>query len=80
VCLRFDDGARGEVDLSGELDGPVFEPFKDVEFFRQFLVRYNTLSWRNGADFAAEFLREMIAQKNFHADRAATCAQHAQSP
>ena len=64
VWLRFDDGACGEVDLFGELDGPIFEPLKDVYFFCQFLVRYNTLSWQNGADFAPEFLREILAQQN----------------
>jgi len=62
VWLKFDDGACGEVDLSGELDGPVFEPLKDVEFFRRFVVRYNTLSRQNGADFAPEFLREKLAE------------------
>ena len=80
MWLRFDDGACGEVDLSDELDGPIFEPLKDVEFFRQFLVRYNTLSWQNGADFAPEFLRELLAQQNLQADREATCAEHAPDP
>ncbi len=64
VWLRFDDGACGEVDLFGELDGPIFEPLKDVYFFCQFLVRYNTLSWQNGADFAPETYREILAQQN----------------
>lgn len=75
VWLKFDDGASGEVDLSDELDGPVFEPLKDEEFFRLFLVRYNTLSWQNGADFAPEFLREKLAQQNVRADSAATCVE-----
>ena len=64
VWLSFDDGACGRVDLSGELNGPIFEPLKDVECFRQFLVRCNTLSWQNGADFAPEFLREILVQQN----------------
>jgi len=64
VWLRFDDGACGEVDLSDELGGPVFEPLTEVEFFRQFVVRYNTLSWQNRADFALEFLCEKLAQAN----------------
>jgi hypothetical protein len=62
VWLKFDDGASGEVDLFNELDGPVFEPLRDVGFFSRFVVRYNTLSWENGADFAPEFLREKLAQ------------------
>jgi hypothetical protein len=62
VWLRFNDGSCGEVDLSEELDGPIFEPLKNVDYFRQFVVRYNTLSWQNGADFAPEFLRDTLAQ------------------
>jgi Protein of unknown function (DUF2442) len=60
VWVKFDDGASGELDLSDELDGPVFEPLRDVEFFSRFVVRYNTLSWENGADFAPEFLRKKL--------------------
>ena len=57
VWLRFVDGTAGEVDLSGELWGPVFEPLKDPDYFRQFvLAEYGTLAWPNGADFAPEFL------------------------
>jgi hypothetical protein len=70
VWLRFNDGASGELDLACELDGPIFEPLKDVEFFRQFVVRYNTLSWQNGADFAPEFLRGKLAQQVIQPHRA----------
>ena len=30
LWLRFTDGVEGEVDLRGELTGPVFEPLRDV--------------------------------------------------
>jgi len=70
VWLKFDDGASGELDLADELDGPVFEPLQDVEFFGRFVLRYNTLSWENGADFAPEFLREKLAQAGAPADMA----------
>lgn len=79
VWLRFDDGSRGEVGLADELGGPVFEPLKDVELFSQFLVRYNTLSWQNGADFAPELLRGKLAQ-NIQEDRTAACVEHAPRP
>jgi hypothetical protein len=68
VWLRFNDGSCGEVDLSDQLDGPIFEPLKNVAYFRQFVVRYNTLSWQNGADFAPEFLRDTLAQQNLEPD------------
>ena len=80
VWLKFDDGACGEVDLSDELSGPIFEPLKRVEYFRQFNVRYNTLSWQNGADFAPEFLREMLGRQNIQTDRATSHVEHAPSP
>lgn len=58
VWLRFEDGAEGEVDLSADLLGPVFEPLRDPEYFRRFTVSpdLGTISWPNGADFAPEFL------------------------
>jgi hypothetical protein len=62
IWLRFSDGAEGEVDLGKELHGPVFEPLKNIEVFRQFVVHpeLKTLVWPNGADFAPEFLRSSL--------------------
>lgn len=58
VWVRFNDGSEGEVDLSGELDGPVFEPLRDPEMFARFRLDLDihTLVWPNGADLAPEFL------------------------
>ena len=58
IHLAFNDGMEGDVDLGDELDGKVFEPLKDVSFFKSFCLEGHTLSWSNGADFAPEFLRE----------------------
>lgn len=55
VWLRFDDGLEGEVELSGVLRGPVFEPLKDPAYFANFTVDW-TLTWPNGADIAPESL------------------------
>ncbi len=60
VWLSFNDGAKGEVDLSSELYGEIFEPLKDVSFFKSFTLEGHTLTWSNGADFAPEFLRGLI--------------------
>lgn len=60
VWLQFNDGTCGEVDLSDELDGPVFGPLRDLELFKRFNVAYHTLTWENGTDLAPEFLREHI--------------------
>lgn len=60
--LRFSDGTEGDVDLSGELDGEIFEPLREVDYFRRFQVHpeLHTLTWPNGADFAPEFLYERV--------------------
>ncbi|MBU0501556.1 MAG: DUF2442 domain-containing protein [Gammaproteobacteria bacterium] len=60
VWLAFNDGAQGEIDLSSELYGEVFEPLKNISLFKSFTLEGHTLSWSNGADFAPEFLREHI--------------------
>jgi hypothetical protein len=59
--LEFNDGKVKEVDLTDELYGEVFEPLKDLEFFRRVAVNpdTNTIQWPNGADFAPEFLHEI---------------------
>ena len=60
--IRFDDGTEGEVNLSGELEGEVFSPLRDVAFFLKFEIHpeFHTLAWPNGADFAPEFLYERV--------------------
>jgi len=62
VWLRFSDGVEGEIDLRGELYGPMFEPLKDPEIFKSFSVHpeLHTLVWPNGADFSPEFLHDNV--------------------
>lgn len=50
--LGFSDGSSREVDLTGELHGPVFEPLGDPDFFAQVRVdnELGTVVWPNGAD------------------------------
>ena len=62
VWVRFEDGTEGELDLSEELYGPIFEPLRDVSYFKQVKVNpeLGTIVWPNGADLAPEFLYEKI--------------------
>jgi hypothetical protein len=62
VWLRFRDGTVGAIDLSSILEGEVFEPLRDVEFFRRFRISSlgSTLEWPNGADLAPEFLHDGV--------------------
>jgi hypothetical protein len=65
VWLRFRDGTAGEVDLGPELWGEVFQPLRDVEYFKRFAVdpQFHTLVWPNDADFAPEFLHDAVRVK-----------------
>ncbi len=58
--VTFDDGVSGEVDLGGELDGEVFEPLQDPDYFKRVRIDpdVHTIVWPNGADFAPEFVRD----------------------
>jgi len=62
VHVRFTDGTEGDVDLSKELHGEIFEPLKDLSYFRQFMANdeLHTITWPNGADFAPEFLYKKV--------------------
>jgi hypothetical protein len=62
VWLRFRDGTAGEVNLGPELWSEVFEPLRDVQYFRTFTVhpQFHTLVWPNDADFAPEFLHDAV--------------------
>jgi hypothetical protein len=62
VWLRFSDGSQGEVDLASELHGPIFEPLRDPDYFRSFVLNaaVHTISWPNGADLAPEFPYERV--------------------
>ncbi len=56
IELEFSDGKTKIVDLSNEFYGEVFEPLKDVDYFKKFSLNPFTIEWGNGADFAPEYL------------------------
>lgn len=62
VWLRFQDGTSGEVDIQPSIKGPVFEPLRDIEFFKRVRVdsEIGTIVWPNGADVAPETLYERV--------------------
>lgn len=59
--LEFNDGVCKLVDLRDELKGEIFEPLRDPEIFKHFSIKFNTIEWENGADFAPKFLYEIGA-------------------
>lgn len=59
IKLWFNNHKTKVVDLYSSLNGVVFEPLKNIDFFRRFSIKYNTIEWENGADFAPEYLYEL---------------------
>ncbi|HEX3240096.1 MAG TPA: DUF2442 domain-containing protein [Solirubrobacterales bacterium] len=73
VHLKFADGIAGDVDLSYLLDyGPVFEPLRDIEYFRQLRVTEfaDTIEWPNEADIAPETLYDHVQRAVYEKRRA----------
>lgn len=56
IHLVFNDGVEATVSFRPWLKGQVFEPLKDLDFFRRFFVDGGTVTWPNGADIAPETL------------------------
>ena len=59
IELEFDDGTRGVVDFSKYPEkGGVFDRFKDIEFFRDFVLNeeLGVITWGDQIDIAPETL------------------------
>lgn len=59
LLLWFSNGEQKIVDLSNSLNGTVYAPLKNIEYFKCFSIKFNTVEWENGADFAPEYLYEI---------------------
>ena len=68
--IRFDNGETKVVDLQPHLDGPIFKPLKDIDFFKSFYVNHDidTIVWTNNADFSPDFLYEIGRKVSEHDD------------
>ena len=58
LLITFENRITKTVDLAQCLEGEVFEPLRDIEYFKTVQVNsdIDTIAWDNGADFAPEFL------------------------
>lgn len=61
ILITFNDDVKKVVDLQEDLWGPMFEPLRDKNLFRQFRIDKNihTIVWTNGADFSPDSLYEI---------------------
>jgi hypothetical protein len=74
VHLRFADGLAADVDLSYLVgSGPVFEPLRDIDYFRKLRVTeyHDTIEWPNEADIAPEALYDHVQRADYERRRAA---------
>ena len=58
IKLWFNNQVVKVVDLANSLNVEVFRPLKDLEYFKRFTIKFNTIEWENGADLAPEYLYE----------------------
>ncbi len=62
ILLTFEDEKRKAVDFQQALDnfeGKIFEPLKDIDYFKKFKVSINTVVWPNDADVSPDYLYEI---------------------
>ncbi|WP_034259309.1 DUF2442 domain-containing protein [Aequorivita capsosiphonis] len=62
IELTFNEGTKNIVNLKNYLTGKVFEPLKDIDYFKTFKKNSWTIEWDCGADFAPEFLYELAME------------------
>lgn len=66
VSLTFNNDESVFVDLEHTIFNDtrkIFQPLRDIEYFKSFKIRLNTITWDNEADFAPEFLLELGKQE-----------------
>jgi len=56
IMLTFNNGEMRIVNLENELEGNVYAPLRDHNYFKNFQIKFNTIEWQNGADYAPEYL------------------------
>jgi len=65
LLVTFEDGVIRLADLEPYLEGEMFEPLKDIDYFKTVRVNpdIDTIVWDNDADMSPDFLYEIgVAQ------------------
>ena len=62
VFLTFNNGESVVTDIEETIMNDtrkIFLPLRNIDYFKSFKIRLNTITWDNQADFAPEFLLEL---------------------
>lgn len=59
INILFNDGIKGIVNLKNSIEGKVFKPLKNIEYFKNFKQNKWTIEWDCEADFAPEYLYKL---------------------
>ena len=63
LWIELADGQSGEVDLAGDLFGPLGTPLLDERRFAEaFVDEYGAVAWPGGFDLAPDWLREQLSE------------------
>ena len=63
IKVSFNDGCVGEADFAEKIlsdKRQIVRELQDKKLFRNFHVQGNTIRWKNGLDFAPEFIKSLI--------------------
>ena len=61
LLLTFEDGVVKLIDMKPYLEGEIFKPLKDINYFKTVRVNpdIDTIVWENDADVSPDFLYEV---------------------
>jgi hypothetical protein len=61
LYVEFDDGLKGEYDMTDRLRGPMFEPLRDPVYFAKVrLAEWGAPVWPNGLDLAPDAIHDRL--------------------
>ncbi len=63
IEIIFNNNKKGIVDLKDIIftdHREIFKELKDLNKFKKFKIKFDTLSWENGLDLAPEFLNDLL--------------------
>lgn len=62
IELSFNDGTHKIVNLKATIFNDrrkIFESLQDINYFKNFTIKHNTITWANELDLAPEYLYEL---------------------